>query len=274
MKWLHFIISHSIFISLCAAALVFQSALLLHIHLTLAFYGFIFCITLGGYNSYWLMGKYFSNTNVSLGDFLKKEWIGLLICLLTIAGSLIFYFSITMSITILLPAILLGGLYTVPLIPAGITRFARKAGVLKTIILSFTWAYTTVILPLQKHLLGLNRAEIFLFGQRFLFMLILCIIFDTRDIAVDKIRGLHSLATDISAQALKVVITVIFIILFISSFLFREITFLQSVLLQVSTMALLIVYFLSTKKQGYFFYYFLVDGMMLFSALLTFLASI
>ena len=41
-----------------------------------------------------------------------------------------------------------------------------------------------------------------------------------------------------------------------------------------STIALLVVYFFSTRKQGYLFYYFVVDGLMLFSALATFVAGI
>ena len=44
--------------------------------------------------------------------------------------------------------------------------------------------------------------------------------------------------------------------------------------LQTSTIALLVVYFLSTRQQGYLFYYFVVDGLMLFSALTTFVAGI
>ena len=62
----------------------------------------------------------------------------------------------------------------------------------------------------------------------------------------------------------------------ISNFFFRNygITLSQSIALQVSTIALLAVYFYSNKKQGYLFYYFFVDGMMLFSALATYIAGI
>ena len=48
----------------------------------------------------------------------------------------------------------------------------------------------------------------------------------------------------------------------------------QLVALQISTLALSVVYFYATKKQGYFFYYFIVDGLMLFSALATYIAGI
>jgi 4-hydroxybenzoate polyprenyltransferase len=163
-----------------------------------------------------------------------------------------------------------------PLLPFSFLQFTRRAGVLKTIILAITWAYVTAFLPLQKTYLQLDHADLFIITRRFLFMLMLCIIFDSRDIAVDKLRGLKSLATELRPAALRFLVYIIFTVLFATNFLFMYygITFYQSLALQVSTLALLAVYFLSTKKQGYLFYYFVVDGMMLFSALATYIASI
>ena len=128
---------------------------------------------------------------------------------------------------------------------------------------------------MQKDYLLLNGADLFIFSRRFLFMLMLCIIFDNRDKELDKIRGLRSLATDLKPITLRILIYLIFILLFTSNFFFRNygITLSQSIALQVSTIALLIVYFFSNKKQGYLFYYFFVDGMMLFSALATYVAG-
>jgi 4-hydroxybenzoate polyprenyltransferase len=167
-------------------------------------------------------------------------------------------------------------LYAVPLLPVPFLKFTRRAGVLKTILLAFTWSFVTVIIPLQKDYWQLNNADIFIISRRFLFMLMLCIIFDNRDKDMDKIRGLRSLATDLTPVTLRILIYFIFALLFSSNFFFRNygITLAQSIALQVSTIALLAVYFYSTKKQGYLFYYFFVDGMMLFSALATYIASI
>ncbi len=93
---------------------------------------------------------------------------------------------------------------------------------------------------------------------------------------MDKIRGLHSLATVLKPAVLKMVIYFIFALLFISNFLYSDhgLSFQQSIALQVSTLALLIVYLYAAKKRSYLFYYFIVDGMMLFSALATYAASI
>ncbi len=107
-------------------------------------------------------------------------------------------------------------------------------------------------------------------------MLMLCIIFDSRDIHVDKMHALRSLATDVSSRTLQIMMAIIFSLYLLTGFFLRcyfdnreqEIAFL------ITGLATLTVYRLSLKKQGYFFYYFIVDGLMLFSALATFVASI
>jgi 4-hydroxybenzoate polyprenyltransferase len=192
------------------------------------------------------------------------------------AGMLYGYLQLHLNTWIVAFSVLLTLLYALPLLPFRPFRLARKAGVLKTTLLAFTWTFVTAFIPLQKTLLQVNGADLFLLTRRFLFMLMLCIIFDNRDIRVDKIRGLRSLATDLSPRTMRFLILLLFLLLFTTNFLFRYfgITAAQSLALQVSTVTLLIVYYCSTKKQGYYFYYFGVDGLMLFSALGTYIASI
>lgn len=107
-------------------------------------------------------------------------------------------------------------------------------------------------------------------------MLMLCIIFDKRDAVVDKIRGLHSLATDITADKLSTIIIIVQTVYFMSCvYLLDEgATFPNVFGLVISGAVLQLVYQLSKRKQGYLFYYFVVDGLMFFSALLTTLTSI
>ena len=119
-------------------------------------------------------------------------------------------------------------------------------------------------------------AGILILAKRFLFMLMLCILFDNRDITVDKVHGLHSLATDLSPKTMQWLIYIVFALLFALNFFLGSygVTGRQVAALQLSAAATLMVYFLSKKKQGYFFYYFIVDGMMLLMVLLTTIASI
>ena len=276
MKWFQFILSHSIFIAICAAALAFQTSQLLNLQHNLPLYGFIFCATLCSYNFYWMLSKFSLSAKNNLLQFIKKEKTGLLLMFLAGTGMLFFFYKSGLSLSFIVIAIALTILYAVPLLPIKFLHFTRKAGVFKTSLLAFTWAYVTVIIPLHKSYSLLDSSGFFVFTRRFLFMLMLCIIFDNRDKAMDKIRGLHSLATDLKPLMLNILIYIIFAVLFISNLFYQQfgIHAYHSIGLQVSTLALLVVYFFSQKKQGYFFYYFIVDGMMLFSALATFIAGI
>lgn len=276
MKWLHFILSHSIFVAICAVAMAFQTVELLHLENNLFVYGFIFFATICSYNFYWILSKISFNTKASVMELLKKESTEIYLTILSAVSLLLCLLNASIPISFVMVSILLTGLYSLPLLPIKFLLFTRKAGVLKTFILAITWVYVTAFIPLQKTYSLLNHADLFIISRRFLFMLMLCIIFDNRDMAVDKLRGLRSLATALKPATLKLLIYLIFTILFATNFLFMHygITIFQSLALQVSTLALLVVYFFSTKKQGYLFYYFVVDGMMLFSALATYIAGI
>ncbi|HMU10927.1 MAG TPA: hypothetical protein PKC54_13025 [Ferruginibacter sp.] len=276
MKWLHFILSHSIFVAFCAVGLAFQTGQLLHVDISVYLYGFIFFATLCSYNFYWILSRYAFAGNESLNAFLKKEVTGISFLFISAIGFVICLFQSSVQLTHVAMAVLLTVIYSIPLLPVKALHFTRKAGVLKTVLLAFTWAYVTAFVPLQKDWALLNGADIFILTRRFLFMLMLCIIFDNRDKAVDKIRGLHSLATFLKPRQLLLLIAFIFIVLFGTNFLSVSygISLAQSIALQTSTIALLIVYFFSTRRQGYLFYYFIVDGLMLFSALATFIAGI
>ncbi|MCY7291204.1 MAG: hypothetical protein LH615_03385 [Ferruginibacter sp.] len=276
MRVLYFILSHSIFIAVCAVALTFQTTLLLKANINLFVYGFIFFATLCSYNFYWIVSKASFTKTANIYTFLKKEKTGLLILSIAAVGVLCCFIKSRLPLEFILTSLLLTFLYVLPLLPFKPFYLMRKAGVLKTFLLAFTWACVTVFIPLQKSYLLLSNADLFVFTRRFLFMLMLCIIFDNRDKAVDKIRGLQSLATVLKPAHLRIFIFLIFITLFVTNFLYGYygITFSQSVALHVSTVALLAVYFYSLKKRSYLFYYFFVDGMMLFSAIATYVAGI
>lgn len=276
MKWLHFILSHSIFVSICAVAMAFQTDQLLNLHVSSYVYGFIFFATLCSYNFYWIMSRLSFAGTTAIPAILKKQATGFVILFISAAGSAFCLYRSDLTPGFILTAVLLTVLYAIPLLPVKFLQFTRRAGVLKTILLAFTWAYVTAFLPIQKDYWLLDGTEIFIITRRFLFMLMLCIIFDNRDKTVDKIRGLRSLATDLGPGVLKALVYIIFATLFFSNFLFRDfgITWKQSMALQVSTVALLFVYFYAAKKRSYLFYYFFVDGMMLFSALATYIAGI
>jgi len=276
MKWLQFILSHSIFISICAFALCWQAFYLLHTPVDHSISLLIFFATLSSYNFYWLISKYHFSDRRGLVDFLLKHISNVFFFSSAAAGLVYCLYLLPQLLPAVLISVLLTLLYSVPLWPVKQLAFTRKAGFLKTLLLAFTWSYVTVIIPAQQGIVINTVSVALLFAARFLFMLMLCIIFDSRDINVDKIHSLRSLATDVSRKALAIIMAIVFACYLVAGFLLRYYfdDTAQLVAFFITGLVTLLVYRLSLKKQGYFFYYFLVDGLMLFSAAATFVASI
>ncbi len=276
MKWLQFILSHSIFISLCAVALCYQAFLLLHVPFDNYVYGLVFFATLSSYNFYWLISKYYFNRQQSVISFLSKNFSNTLLFAGAATGLLYCMAYLHNIIPYIIVAVLLTLLYSVPLWPVKALAFTRKAGFLKTVLLAFTWAYVTVIIPVRESVFTESLSVILLFSARFLFMLMLCIIFDSRDIQVDKIHSLRSLATDVSNNTLRIIMAIVFSLYLICGLFLRYYfdNTPQVIAFLITGIITLMVYLMSLRKRGYFFYYFLVDGLMLFSALATFVATI
>lgn len=276
MKWLHFILSHSIFIACCALGLCYQTTLLLTIFVDKWLLGFVFFATILSYNFYWLFSKKIFGNVFYQTIFFKREQYKIIELGIYLGAALLCYLQSMLTLKLVLPAILLNALYALPLLPFKWLQFTKKVGILKTIVLAFTWMYVTAYLPLLKPVSELSIIDIVMLLHCFVFMLLLCIMFDSRDITLDKIKGLHSIATDVKPRLLKILVAFLFLLLGSSIFFLHSLGLntLFAISLIITLLATLYFYLLSQKKQGYLFYYFFVDGLMLFSALLSFLASI
>ena len=272
---MHFIVSHAVWVAFCAACLVIQTIQLLQQPQNFHLAAFVFCATLCSYNFHYILASGLSRQTISFALF-RNRISGVIVFAIGFTGATILFNKANISLAHLVVAALLTLLYSIPLLPFKQTAFTRRAGFLKTLLLAFTWMFVTAFLPLVQQQLQFKAIGILIMAKRFLFMLMLCIIFDNRDVAVDKVHGLHSLATDLQPKTMQWLITVVFASLFtLNFFLGRHGVDAKQVLaLQVSALATLFVYFYSTKKRGYLFYYFIVDGMMALMAGLTTIASI
>lgn len=275
MRFLHFILSHSIFIALCALGLCYQTALVLHTENSYNLYGFVFFSTICSYNFYWLLSKFYFTDRIIHLAFIKAHVSFLLFFVISFLCAVFFLFQVSYLIPYVLVSVAFTLLYSLPLWPFPFVKRLQKIGFFKTVLLAFTWAYITTILPSANFLETSFIPLMVLLVARFCFMLLLCIIFDKRDITVDKSNGLHSLATDTPAKTLNTIIYVVFILYLMMGLLLR-----YHFNDKPQMFAFLItggfvwwVYTLSLKKQGYLFYYFLVDGLMLVTATLTLIAG-
>jgi 4-hydroxybenzoate polyprenyltransferase len=276
MRWLQFILSHSIFIAFCAVALCWQTVVLLQLSHRFWLYLFVFFSTLSSYNFYWLLSKYSFSYYSSFYTFIQKNRSYVFLFFVAALGMAIAFWHISYLFSYVVIAVLLTLIYSFPLWPFAFAKQLRQWGVLKTGLLAFTWAYVTTVLPAIGDPDAKINGIILLFSARFFFMLMLCSIFDQRDIRVDKMNGLSSLATDVSPASMKLIMFFCFIGYMLAGFVIRYSfgTNLQMAAFALTAGIVWWVYKLSLKKQGYWFYYFVVDGLMLLSALLTLMASL
>lgn len=275
MRWLHFIFTHSVFVSFCAVALCLQTYLLLHIPIIPLICVLVFFCTLCSYNFYWLLSKFHFSGSERLPVFFRRNPGNIMVGGIAAIGIVFCLFFLPQVIPVLIVALVLTLLYSLPLWPGKLIRRLTRAGFMKTVLLSLTWTYVTIMIPVFDSLV-FNEDLILLAIARFSFMLMLCSIFDSRDVSLDKIRGLRSLATDVTAGALRTLMIIFFAIYMLSGYLLRyyynDIS--QMISFTVTGIAVFYIYSIPASKRNYFYYYFLVDGLMLFSATSTFLATI
>ena len=264
MRLLHFILTHSIFVALCASALCIETFLLLHIQITNNTLGFVFFASICSYNFYWMVSKYYFTVNKKF--FLKNNSSYIFLLLIGVIGSFYFFVNSKLSLVLVLIAIMLTLLYSMPLWPFALTKKMQQLGFVKTILLAFTWAFVTVILPAESEIV-ISLTTLILFSTRFLFMLMLCIIFDMRDVDIDKINGLQSLVSKMNLGKIKKVFFVILFFYLFTSVLFFYTSLSLTHVLQSVFMAivLLAAFRKSLQPQNYIFYYFYIDGLMLVS---------
>ncbi len=275
MRILHFFLSHSIFIAFCAVALCFQTNVLLGIPLNYNLLLFIFFSTICSYNFYWLVSKFYFSKRIFDVTFLKLNGSFFLLFIVTAIFSLLLFFRLQCLFWYISFSIALTFLYVLPLLPFKAIKPLQQLGFLKTILLSFAWAFTTTFLPAASFIKIYLPAALLIFLSRFCFMLLLCIIFDRRDAVLDEIKGLHSIATDTSEKKLFLIVLTVYLCFITYSLIFCYYfsNVFQASAFILSGLLFWIVYKLSNKKQGYVFYYFVVDGLMLATALLSFFAS-
>lgn len=275
MRVIQFIFLHAFFAAFCAVALCFETTHLLGLGHGAYLYAFVFFATLGSYNFHLLMGAWYAEGG-SLSILLKQHRVAAGFVVVAAIALLYLAPKLWHLWPYLLVAALATACYSLVLLPIAALAPLRRAGFAKTLLLALTWTFVTALLPLQNHIGNLRLLDMVLLLQRFFLMLQLCLLFDLRDTAIDKIKGLHSLATDMSPAAIQRLFYLLGGAYLLASafvaFWLNAYTVLAAYLcVQVTVIALCRV---PLQKRGYFFYYFWVDGIMLLSGLLTGLASL
>jgi 4-hydroxybenzoate polyprenyltransferase len=276
-KLLEFILFTSIFVAGCAVAFCMETNILLGVPLNnFSFYAFVFGATIVQYNLHYIVKKVAAKDSARLRWSLRNKNIHLI---LLIAGSFLILFSLFSfhleHFFILFVLGCVSFLYSFPFLPFAKKKRIKDYGFLKITTLALLWTLVTVWFPVSGHAYE-TGLFIFVFIKRLLFMFILCLLFDMRDIEVDNSEDIKTLAVVLGhkkSYTLSYLLLFVFVLLSIAQyFYFPQMRFLIPMIL--SAAAAFVTIEITKKSNSDFVYLAGIDGMMLLQAILVYLFSL
>lgn len=275
-SFFHFILFSSIFISCCAVAFCIETNILLGLPLnSVGFYLFVFGATLVQYNLHYVSKTIAIDGSPRLAWTHKQKRTH---HILTAIGAVMVAYSLfSFELKHYIVLLVLGGvsfLYSFPFLPFAKRKRLKDFGVFKIIILSLMWTLVTVWFPVNTAAYS-DTLFTFIFIKRFIFMFVLCMVFDIRDRQVDQSQDINTLAVILGIKK-AYSLTYFFLILFVIIVIIENILFPGSYLIAflISSIATAAVIEYSKKNNSDVTCLFLVDGMMLLQAILVVLFSL
>lgn len=165
-------------------------------------------------------------------------------------------------------------LYSFPFIPLGSRKRLKDFGVIKIITLSLIWTLVTVWFPVSTMLFG-KTIFWFVFIKRFIFIFALCMVFDIRDLAIDKKESINTISVLLGrekAYGITYVMLVSFILIVVLENILFPGRFLIPFLISIGATTMVVAY--SKKNNSDITCLFGVDGMMILQSLLIFVFSL
>ncbi len=241
-----------------------------------SFYCFVFGATLVQYNLHYLVKTIAVKDSVRLAWSQRNKAVHFILLAVGIILILFSFYSFHLKHFIVL--LCLGGvafLYSFPILPFGKKRRIKDYGFLKIITLALLWTLVTVWFPVNNMQFDPYLFS-FVFVKRFVFMFVLCLLFDVRDIEIDSEEKINTLAVFIgkrksySVSSLLLIVFVIFSV--VQYFYFPQPGFLIAML--ISAVITYATMELTKKNNSDFIYLAGVDGMMMVQAVLVYLFSL
>lgn len=267
----------SVYISLCAVMMVYQTNHLLQLKYEAhPYYLFVFFSTLSSYNIHRYLTPYAENEIIRIKWTHQHKMLHLVLSAVGLIFSLWYFIQLNRNWLWISIACLLTFLYTAPKIPVSFLRQLRKIAVGKTIYLAFVWLYVTSGLPLILSEKLWTSADLLFCISRFFLIYPICILFDYRDRRNDKKEGIRSMIIYLNEQGINTLFYSCLVVFFFStSALFYAGLSLETTLFLLMPGAIVLCLY-GTAKRNFsdYLYYFILDGLMMFSALFTSLLQI
>lgn len=240
---------------------------------TRIFYLFVFCATLCSYNFHWYLTPFATSTSLRIAWNDAHRRLLLSIYIVMLVASAILALQLTAHWLPLSVGVLATFLYTAPKIPHKYFSLLSKIAVGKTLFLTFVWMYVTTALPILIADTNWTMAHTLFCISRFSLIYAICILFDYRDREADRAQGVKSMITWMSEKHILVIFLVALLLFVVSTVALSTQSFspFSIVLLLIPGGIVLGLYNYARRHFNDYLYYFILDGLMMFSSLLTLL---
>jgi 4-hydroxybenzoate polyprenyltransferase len=262
----------SCFIAGCALLMVIQTNQLLHLqYADTGYLIFVFFSTLCSYNFHWYLSADAASENARVRWTQQHKTLHLVLTAIGALVSVYYFFHFIDHWFWLGGAALLTFLYSAPKLQYGPFAWLSRIAIGKTIFLAFVWTYVTTFLPIAIDNHHWHAATALFCGSRFFLIYAICIIFDYRDRDYDKKAGIRSMITYFNERGINTLFALSLAAFTVCTVLlyFHELSALTIVLLLIPGALTAALYPVAKKNFSDYLYYFILDGLMMFSSLLT-----
>lgn len=257
---LDFYINSSIHVSLAVFSMAWLTLLEFEVPFDEKVLFFIFFASITGYNfvKYFGIAKFHHR---SLATWLQVIQVFSLLCFL-----LMIYFAVQLEPKTLFCIVVFGlvtFLYAIPFFPKHLfmdsQKNLRSIGGLKVYVIALVWAGVTVVLPLINADFYLNADVWITLFQRFVFVVILMLPFEIRDLQYDSLK-LATIPQQIGIKNTKLIGVFIGIVFFFLEFFKDKLEAEQILITLIITVVALLFLVFSKAKQGTYYCSFWVEG--------------
>jgi len=260
----------NVFIAICAFAQVYLTTRLFHIPNDFKNNSYLVFILLATFLQYNMQRGYMMNVRHDFSE--RSQWLlkhkkKMFISVgISLAAILFLCNELSWtSISIMVGAEILSTLYYLP--PINL----RKHGYLKPFLVSLVWVASCCLVPLiENKLLSIN--SLWYIIAQFIFISVLCMLFDIKDMKFDFQSGVSTYANKFGVRFTKVICVVGMLLFLGFSYMFHaDLSILISNL--VLTLVSFFIILITNQQRHPFYYYFWIDGLLIFQTLLFFITS-
>lgn len=270
-----FFLFTSLYIACCAVIMLYQAyTLIIGKPVNIYFAAFAFFSTVCSYNFHWALTPHSVAPSHRLQWDEKHKSYHLLLSIIGLTGSAIFFFYFIEKWIYIAPAAILTFLYSAPKIPLPFFQLLKKMAIGKTIFLAMIWTYVTAALPVLTEGELSEKALLFCIGQ-FFFIYAICILFDFRDREDDKADGIRSMITYFNEHGIDILFMISVVVFITLSLLLNQtgIPWINIAILLIPALLLISIYKYSKRNFSDYLYYFVLDGLMMLSGLLLWIMN-